>query len=168
MEVLEADAARTSLLLMFISLGCILGSASFGRISDRIGSLQALVISTLFLSVSWLLLLMSGPKSAGWLPVTASVLLGVFGAGGFAAGFSCIRLFTSSQTTGQVTGLCNCAAFLGSTFFTQIIGFGMDTAVILPAVPYYRFVIASFAGVSLLASGPVLVVFRKRRETKRE
>ncbi len=122
MTYLDNSSVQSSANLMWISIGCIFGAMVLGRISDKLGSVRTLVLSTVIYAFVWLSMLALSPESPMVLASINSFAIGFFGAGSFTVGFTCVREFATSSNTGFLTGVNNCGCFLGSAVFTQVCG----------------------------------------------
>lgn len=108
--------------LMCISVGCIVGPMVLGRVSDLMGNIRTVLVSSTLFSAVWVVLGIFGAGTSSVIVNILCILLGVSGAGGFTIGFCCIRNFVGKGNTGKLTGINNCCAFLGSAIFTQFSG----------------------------------------------
>ena len=156
------DASQSSIYLMIISIGCIVGSVILGRVADRIGNIKTVVWSTLVFALLWGAFALLPANSSPLLTGLLCLILGATGAGGFTVGFSCIRLFAGKENTGIVTGINNCCAFMGSAIFTQLNGFIMGFSPSSDPKSQFTFLLMVFFLLSLLAVAIVAVVNRKQ------
>ena len=159
---LTVDASSASLYLMLISIGCIVGSVILGRVADRIGNVRTVVFSTALFAALWGCFALLGSGVPAPLLSVLCLLLGAMGAGGFTVGFSCIRLFAGKESTGVVTGVSNCCAFMGSAVFTQVNGVLLGLSPWEGAGGRFSFLLLLFCLLSLAAAALVAVVNRKR------
>ena len=159
---LTVDASSASLYLMLISIGCIVGSVILGRVADRIGNVRTVVFSTALFAALWGCFALLGSGVPAPLLSVLCLLLGAMGAGGFTVGFSCIRLFAGKESTGVVTGVSNCCAFMGSAVFTQVNGVLLGLSPWEGAGGQFSFLLLLFCLLSLAAAALVAVVNRKR------
>lgn len=158
----ESNASQSSIYLMIISIGCIVGSVVLGRVADRIGNIKTVVWSTLVFALLWGAFALLPSGSSPFLISVLCLLLGATGAGGFTVGFSCIRLFAGKENTGIVTGINNCCAFMGSALFTQLNGFIMGLSPLSDSKGQFTFLLLVFCLLSLLAVAIVATVNRKQ------
>ena len=161
-QSLTVDASSASLYLMLISIGCIVGSVILGRVADRIGNVRTVVFSTALFAALWGCFALLGSGVPAPLLSVLCLLLGAMGAGGFTVGFSCIRLFAGKESTGVVTGVSNCCAFMGSAVFTQVNGVLLGLSPWEGAGGQFSFLLLLFCLLSLAAAALVAVVNRKR------
>ncbi len=159
---LGLDAGRSSVYLMMISVGCIVGSLVLGRVADWIGNIRTMVGSTLVFAALWLSFALLPEETPSAVLFLLCLLLGATGAGGFTVGFSCIRIFSGKENTGIVTGVNNCCVFMGSALFTQISGILMELSPSTEPGGQFTFLLTTFAILSLLAAAVVVWVNRKR------
>lgn len=159
-DSLSLDAATASLYLMMISVGCIVGSVILGRVADKIGSVRTVAFSTVAFAALWAGFALLSPSVPAPALAALCLLLGAAGAGGFTVGFSCIRLFAGKESTGVVTGVSNCCAFMGSAVFTQINGAIMGLAPADSTGGRFSFLLMLFCALSLAAAAVVAVVNR--------
>lgn len=118
------SSSSSSVFLMCMSIGCILGSVLLGKLCDVIGNIRTLIIGTVVLALGWEALACIPLGGTVWTvcSMLSCVVIGAAGAGTFTAGFSSIRLYSSKEKTGILTGINNSAAFIGSAVFTQFAG----------------------------------------------
>ncbi len=152
--------------LMWISVGCIVGAIVLGRVSDRFGSIQTLVVSSLVMAVTWVCFLALGPDSSKVLMAVVSISLGFLGAGSFTVGFACVREFADSNNTGLLTGVNNCVCFLGSAIFTQMSGSFVDLFQDASGKRGFVFLLAGFGILSVAVTGIVAGLNRGKLITK--
>ena len=119
---LENTPIQSSTNLMWISVGCIFGAMVLGRVSDKLGSVRTLVLSTAIYALIWLAMLGLKPDSPEIFMALNSFAIGFLGAGSFTVGFTCVREFATASNTGFLTGVNNCGCFFGSAVFTQVCG----------------------------------------------
>ena len=148
--------------LMWISVGCILGAMAMGGLCDRMGSVKTLVVSSIAMSLTWICLLLLGPESPAFFVAAASMALGFFGAGSFTVGFTCVREFVGSSNTGLLTGVNNCAGFLGSAVFTQISGSFVALFPDPTGKTGFFWMLVAFAILCLLVTGLVTLLNREK------
>lgn len=121
-EALGSSADVSGLYLTMMSIGGVVGGVIFGRLSDKIGALRALIVSTLIFCGCWIILILC-PADTGMIVMAAIILvLGAVGAGLFTVCFTCVKSFVSSKSTGIATGFNNFFSFFGSALFTQFTG----------------------------------------------
>lgn len=161
-QSLELDTSAASLYLMLISVGCIVGSVILGRVADKIGNVRTVVFSTIAFAALWACFALLRPAIPAPALAVLCLLLGAMGAGGFTVGFSCIRLFAGKESTGIVTGVSNCCAFMGSAVFTQINGTIMGFAPQSSSSGQFSFLLMLFFLLSLAGAVLVALVNRKR------
>ena len=118
-EGIGSTSVQSGLYLTMMSVGCIFGSMIFGRLSDRIGNMRALVTCGMIFSAVWLAFMILPNGAASPVVFLDSFLLGAAGAGTFTVCFGCVRSFVDAGSTGISSGIFNFFAFLGSAMFTQ-------------------------------------------------
>lgn len=160
-QSVQTTASQSSLYLMYISIGCILGSMIFGRVADRIGNIRTVVCSTGLFALLWVALAALQPQTPTWIIFSVCMLMGAAGAGGFTVGFSCIRLFVSKENTGVITGINNCSAFMGSAIFTQLSGSLMGLSPAAAPRGQFQFLFLVFAALSTACAVFVAVANRR-------
>lgn len=121
-KVLESSGEFSSVLLMLISIGCVIGAIISGRLADRYGSIKTLIISSIIIAIIWFIMTGFNSNTPVVFLVLICLTLGVAGSGGFTIAFSCVREFSGKSNTGVLTGINNCAAFFGSAVITQYSG----------------------------------------------
>ncbi len=165
-EALAMSPEKSSLMLMCISIGCIVGASILGSISDKIGSVSTVILSTVIFSLTWVVYAFCKQNTNTILIGITGIVLGAVGAGGFTVGFSCIRLFASKEYTGTVTGIVNFFTFIGSAVFTQICGNFMEILPIDGKLMQFRVLLLCFTVTALITTFFVWIANRKQNLTK--
>lgn len=162
-EALSMSPDASSIMLMCISIGCIVGASILGSISDRIGSTKTVIFSSLIFVCTWIAYAVCKENSSRLFIGAVGILLGAFGAGGFTVGFSCISLFAKKQYTGTITGIVNFFTFTGSAIFTQVCGSFMESLPVSTARGQFQVLFICFAAASLIVT---LVLWGSGRKIK--
>lgn len=162
-KVISMDTSTSSMMMFWMSIGCILGAFVLGWVSDRLGSIKTVLLSGLALAAVWIVLLFANANTPTWVFLSINVLLGIFGSGGFTVGFSCIRLFADKTNTGALTGIFNCGAFLGSAVFTQLVGVLMGNLK-MDITGSFSVLFIVFAVLCIVSTGVVFILNRSRKQ----
>ena len=160
-EGIGGTDAQSGYYLTMMSVGCIFGSLIFGKLSDAIGSMRALVICSLVFSASWLMFMLIPVGATGVFVHIASAILGAVGAGTFTVCFSCVRSFVSAGGTGLSSGIFNFFAFFGSAMFTQFSTkiFGLSNGTVKDQ---FNVLLLVFTVITLIAALVVAAANRKK------
>ena len=117
---------ESSLFLTVLSLGCLVGALSFGTLSDRFGCFPLLFVTGAGIGGIFLLYLVPAVSASPVCLSVLSFLLGLFGSGGYTAGFAAMKFFTDPERNGIATGIMNCCGFVGCAIFMQASGVLME------------------------------------------
>lgn len=128
-HVLGLTVERASPLMMLSYLGYMLGAASMGWVSDRLGSLRRPTLCLVGCCVFFWVFLAAWPGSAPPLSILTilSFLLG-WGSSCAILSFPMARLVSAPGHTGLVTATVNLGVFLGLAILQPLFGFVLDLA----------------------------------------
>lgn len=153
----------SSLMLMCISIGCIVGASILGNISDKIGSVRTVILATFVFALTWIMYGLCGEDANVLVVGTAGLVLGTVGAGGFTVGFSCIRLFAAKENTGTITGIVNFFTFMGSAIYTQVCGDFMEMLPTDSTITQFRILFVFFTVTAVLTTVLLWNTDKKRK-----
>ena len=164
-EGIGGTTSQSGLYLTMMSIGCVFGSIIFGKVSDTLGSMRALIICGIVFAASWVLFALLPVGAAATTVYAASFLLGAAGAGTFTVCFGCVRAFVDSASTGVSSGIFNFFAFFGSAMFTQ---FSTKIFDLSDGTVKDQFNLLLIVFASLTAAAVVLVAIANRGKVKEE
>lgn len=129
-SVQRLTLTHSGVVLLFLTLGQVVGSPLSGFLSDASGSCKMILFSfSLGLSASWLILY-SWPAN---MPLVSNVVMffavGIV-SGAFVLCFSWVRKIYCEEAVGFAMGIVNSVSFLASALFAQLFG-----GILGPALP---------------------------------
>ncbi len=159
-EALLMPPAVSSVMITCVAAGAVFGAVVTGRISDRAGHVRSTVICSVIFAATWAALITLSPGKSSLAAGAIMFLAGIMGSGIFTVGFVCIGKLGRSEATGTMTGIANCAAFIGSAAFTQLDGLFLGAGWSSP-LEGFRALLAAFVILCLIASAAFASAFRK-------
>lgn len=151
--------------LIFISLGSAIGGPLFGILSNKIGVMKSVALSTTILGIIWFLLVPVSLNSV-FLTRIVLMLMGASGSGGFATAFAAIKYFDIPSAAGLYTGMVNSINFVGSGLISQITGRVVDASQGSP-IELYRHIFIAY-GLLCFVSVVLILIVNKEAVRSRE
>lgn len=157
-QVYEMTKVQAGNLLMWISIGYIVGGPGVGLLSDRYGlSLRSLFICTsLLYLVSWIPLAFMVGTATRTLLCMAALLMGITGSASGVIAYALCARHSGAGREGGGLGIVNGCSLLGGAVFQPLMGFMIDkftTAGLTAAAAYTR----TFQAVFVVVIGMVLI-----------
>lgn len=128
MDVYQMTKVQAGSLLMWISIGYIVGGPVIGRVSDRQGlSLRSLLIGTSALYwLSWIPLAFMTEGASRMLLCATSLLMGTTGSASGVVAHSLSSRHSGAGRSGTGLGIVNGLTLLGGAVFQPLMGFTID------------------------------------------
>ncbi|MDY1590777.1 MAG: MFS transporter [Methanofastidiosum sp.] len=126
-DVFNLSKSTSGFILMFVSIGMLIGSPSIGYFSDKImkSRKKVIIIWLGFFILPWILISFFTARISVSLLYLLSFWMGFFGCGNVVV-FATIKEQFPLEITGTVQSIVNVFPFIGAAFFQTFLGFVLD------------------------------------------
>lgn len=160
-QSLELSPRESSVCLMMLSMGSLVGGLVGGRVVAKLGTIRTLWIFATLRSLCWCALGAIPASSSASLVAAECFISGAIHICASTAMFASVRLFVPPENTGIASGCINCAIFIGSGLLTQLSVAIMSAAGGSTHDQFFA-LLAVFGGLMFISCSIVALVNRKQ------